>query len=63
MTEKWKRVLDKNMKIGTFFTDHWNTFDNLNHRLRLAKFKAPGLALAVLKLTQSHLKVVIKTQK
>ena len=38
--EKWKRALDKNMKVGAIFMDLSKVFDTLNHRLLLAKLKA-----------------------
>ena len=39
MTEKWKRALDENMKVGAIFMDLSKAFDTLNHRLLLAKLK------------------------
>ena len=40
MTEKWKRALDENMKVGAIFMDLSKAFEILNHRLLLAKLKA-----------------------
>ena len=40
VTEKWKRALDENMKVGEIFMDLSKSFDTLNHRLFLAKLKS-----------------------
>ena len=55
MIEKWKRALDKNMKIGAVFMDLSKAFDTLNHRLLLAKLKAYGLQPTALKQTANYL--------
>ena len=55
MIEKWKRALDKNMKIGAVFVDLSKAFDTLNHRLLLAKLKAYGLQPTALKQTANYL--------
>ena len=39
MTEKWKRGLDENMKVGAVFMNLSKAFDILNHRLLLASLK------------------------
>ena len=43
MTEKWKRALDENMKVGAIFMDLSKAFGTLNHRLLSAKLKAYAL--------------------
>ena len=40
MTEKCKRALDENVKIGAVFMDLSKAFDTLNQRLLLDKLKA-----------------------
>ena len=55
MIEKWKRALDKNMKIGAVFMDLSKAFDTLNHRLLLAKLKSYGLQPTALKQTANYL--------
>ena len=40
MTEKCKRALDENVKIGAIFMDLSKGFDTLNQRLLLDKLKA-----------------------
>ena len=46
--EKWKRVLDENMKVGTIFMDLSKAYDTLENNHRLAKPKAYGLQLTAL---------------
>ena len=55
MIEKRKRVLDENMKVGAIFMDLPKTFDILNHRLLLAKYKAYGLQPTALKQMENYL--------
>ena len=49
MTEKWKRALDENMKVGAIFMNLSKAFDTLNHRFLLAKLKAYVLQPTALK--------------
>ena len=63
MIEKWKRVLDKNMKIGAIFIDLSEAFDTLNPRLLLAKLKAYGLQPNALKQMENYRTNVLKRQK
>ena len=53
--EKWERALDEYMKVGAIFIDLPKTFDNLNHRLLLAKLKAYGLQPTALKQMENYL--------
>ena len=55
MTEKWKRALEENMKVGAIFMDLSKAFDTLNHRLLLAKLKVYGLQPTALKQMENHL--------
>ena len=55
MIEKWKRALDENMKVGAIFMDLSKGFDNLNHRLLQAKFKAYVLQPTALKQMENYL--------
>ena len=55
MTEKWKRALDENMKVGAIFMDLSKVFDTLNHILLLAKLKPYGLQPTVLKQIENNL--------
>ena len=55
MIEKRKRVLDENMKVGAIFMDLPKTFDILNHRLLLAKYKAYDLQPTALKQMENYL--------
>ena len=64
MIEKWKRALDKNMKVGAISMDLSKAFDTLNHRLLLTKLKAYGLKPNALKNKwKTILLVVFKGQK
>ena len=54
MTEKWKRALDENMKVGAFFRDLSKVCDTLNHRLLLAKLKAYDLQPIALKQMENY---------
>ena len=49
MIEKWKIVLDENMKVVAIFMDLSKVFDTLHHRLLLAKLKAYGFQPTALK--------------
>ena len=40
MTDKLKRALDENMRVGAMFMDLSKAFDTLNLRLFVAKLKA-----------------------
>ena len=42
MTEKWKTILNKKLKVGALFMDLPKAFDTLDHSLLLAKFSAYG---------------------
>ena len=55
MIEKWKKALDENMKVGAIFMDLSKAFDNLNHRLLLAKLKAYGHQPTALKQMENYL--------
>ena len=55
MIQKWKRALDENMKVAAIFMDLSKAFDNLNHRLLLAKLKAYGLQPTALKQMENYL--------
>ena len=55
MTEKWKRAVDEDMKVGTIFMDLSKAFDTLDHRLLLAKLKAYDLQPTALKQMENYL--------
>ena len=55
MIEKWRRALDEIMKEGTTFTDISMSFDTLNHKFLLSKFKAYGLQPTALKKVENYL--------
>ena len=55
MIEKWRRALDEIMKEGTTFTDISMSFDTLNHKFLLSKFKAYGLQPTALKNVENYL--------
>ena len=55
MTEKWKRALDENMKVGVHFMDLLKAFDTLNHKVLLAMLKTYGLQSNALKQMENYL--------
>ena len=55
MIEKWKRVLDENVKVRIIFMDLSKAFDTLNYRLLLAKLNAYGLQPTALKQMENYL--------
>ena len=57
MIEKLKHALDKGKKVDTIFMDLTKAFDTLNHNLLLAKLKAYGSSLNVIKFIQSYLSI------
>ena len=67
MIEKWKRALDKNMKVGAIFMDLSKAFERsikiLNHRLLLSKLKAYGLQPTALKQIENYLTGRFQTTK
>ena len=55
MTEKWKRALDENMKVGVHFMDLLKAFDTLNHKVLLTMLKTYGLQSNALKQMENYL--------
>ena len=55
MIEKWKKSLDKNLKIGVIFMDLSKAFDTLNHSLLLEKLKAYQFSENALTLMKNYL--------
>ena len=53
--EKSKRPADNCELIGALLTDLSKVFDCLDHKLLIAKLKAYGFSLTVLKLVQNYL--------
>ena len=43
MTENWKTILNRKLKVGALFMDLSKAFDSLDHSLLLAKLSVHGL--------------------
>ena len=55
MTEKWKTILNRKLKVGALFMDLSKAFDSLDHSLLLAKLSVHGLDNNSLSFVQSDL--------
>ena len=55
MTEKWKTILNRKLKMGALFMDLSKAFDSLDHSLLLAKLSVHGLDNNSLSFVQSDL--------
>ena len=55
LLEKWKRAVDSSQMFGALLTDLSKAYDCLDHELLMAKLKAYGFNLAVLKLVHDYL--------
>ena len=56
MLEKWQKAVDKGEYVSALFMDLSKAFDTINRGLLLAKLKACGFSLNVVKLMRSYLK-------
>ena len=55
MIEKWKSILNKNLKVSALFMDLSQAFDTLDHSLLLAKLSPYGFDNNSLSFVQSYL--------
>ena len=55
MIEKWKNILNKNLKVSALFMDLSQAFDTLGHSLLLAKLSPYGFDNNSLSFVQSYL--------
>ena len=55
MIEKWKTILNKNLKVGALFIDLSKAFDALYHSLLLAKLSEYGFDNNSLSFARSYL--------
>ena len=55
MIEKWKNILNKNLKVSALFMDLSQAFDTLDHSLLLAKLSPYGFDNNSLSFVQSYL--------
>ena len=55
MSEKWKTILNKKLRVGALFMDLSKAFDTLDHSLLLAKLSVYGFDNNCLSFIRSYL--------
>ena len=60
MSEKWKTILNKKLRVGALFMDLPKAFDTLDHSLLIAKSSAYGFDNNSISFVQSYLQTGFK---